>query len=77
MLIFLRKDDLFTHSKMSRHKLVKTMDLDDELDDYDGAHYNDDLDVADERELSTVWKHDMLTGSEQVTADDKGILPYE
>lgn len=35
---------------MSRHKLVKTMDLDDELDDYDGAHYSDDLDVADERE---------------------------
>ncbi|KAL8666818.1 MAG: hypothetical protein Q9202_001058 [Teloschistes flavicans] len=59
---------------MSRHKLVKTMDLDDELDDYDGAHYNDDLDVADERELSTVWKQDMLTDSEQVTADDKEHL---
>ncbi|KAI4100285.1 MAG: hypothetical protein L6R37_005571 [Teloschistes peruensis] len=36
---------------MSRHKLVKTMDLDDELDDYDGAHYSDDLDVADEQHL--------------------------
>ncbi|KAI4195942.1 MAG: hypothetical protein LQ350_006876 [Teloschistes chrysophthalmus] len=36
---------------MSRHKLVKTMDLDDELDAYDGAHYNDNLDVADEQHL--------------------------
>lgn len=26
---------------MSRHKLVKTMNLDDELDDYDGEGYND------------------------------------
>lgn len=28
---------------MSRHKLVKTLDLDDELDDYDGgSNYDDD-----------------------------------
>ena len=30
---------------MSRHKLVKTLDLDDELDDYDGgSNYDDDND---------------------------------
>ncbi|KAL8951143.1 MAG: hypothetical protein Q9222_002867 [Ikaeria aurantiellina] len=33
---------------MSRHKLVKTMDLDDELDVYDGADYDDDLDAPEE-----------------------------
>ncbi|KAL8911755.1 MAG: hypothetical protein Q9171_003147 [Xanthocarpia ochracea] len=32
---------------MSRHKLVKTMNLDDELDDFDGADY-DDYDASDE-----------------------------
>ena len=26
---------------MSRHKLVKALDLDEELDDYDGADYDD------------------------------------
>ncbi|KAL8688355.1 MAG: hypothetical protein Q9218_005715 [Villophora microphyllina] len=36
---------------MSRHKLVKTMDLDDELDDYDGADYDDDFDATDEPRL--------------------------
>lgn len=29
---------------MSRHKLVKTMDLDDELDDFDGGDYDYDED---------------------------------
>jgi hypothetical protein len=30
-------------NKMSRHKLVKNLDLDDELDDYDGGEeYGDD-----------------------------------
>lgn len=61
---------------MSRHKLVKTMDLDDELDAYDGAHYNDNLDVADERKLSDSSKKDKLIASEEVTADDKGIPVY-
>lgn len=32
---------------MSRHKLVKTIDLDDELDDYDGADFEEDF-QADE-----------------------------
>jgi hypothetical protein len=27
----------FTSDNMSRHKLVKNLDLDDELDDYDGG----------------------------------------
>ncbi|KAL8731723.1 MAG: hypothetical protein Q9181_004191 [Wetmoreana brouardii] len=36
---------------MSRHKLVKTMNLHDELDDYDGADYDDDFDAADESRL--------------------------
>ncbi|KAL8782750.1 MAG: hypothetical protein Q9213_005128 [Squamulea squamosa] len=33
---------------MSRHKLVKTMNLVDELDDFDGADYNDDYDASEE-----------------------------
>ena len=34
---------------MSRHKLVKALDIDDELDDYDGGeNYGDDR--GDERE---------------------------
>ncbi|KAI4117653.1 MAG: hypothetical protein LQ345_002152 [Seirophora villosa] len=33
---------------MSRHKLIKTMDLDDELDDFDGADYDDGFDASDE-----------------------------
>ncbi|KAL9014406.1 MAG: hypothetical protein Q9173_000954 [Seirophora scorigena] len=36
---------------MSRHKLIKTMDLDDELDDFDGVDYDDDFDAADEFRL--------------------------
>ncbi|KAL8648554.1 MAG: hypothetical protein Q9210_004921 [Variospora velana] len=35
---------------MSRHKLIKTMDLDDELDDFDGANYDDDFDASDEQQ---------------------------
>lgn len=37
---------------MSRHKLVKNMALDVELDDFDGADYEDDFDGADDRRLS-------------------------
>ncbi|KAL9015493.1 MAG: hypothetical protein Q9185_007113 [Variospora sp. 1 TL-2023] len=33
---------------MSRHKLIKSMDLDDELDDFDGVNYDDDFDASDE-----------------------------
>ncbi|KAL8683520.1 MAG: hypothetical protein Q9186_000560 [Xanthomendoza sp. 1 TL-2023] len=33
---------------MSRHKLVKTMNLDDELDDFDGADYDDDYNATEE-----------------------------
>ncbi|KAL9601840.1 MAG: hypothetical protein Q9179_002731 [Wetmoreana sp. 5 TL-2023] len=33
---------------MSRPKLVKTMNLNRELDDYDGADYDDDFDASDE-----------------------------
>ncbi|KAL8813496.1 MAG: hypothetical protein Q9200_000231 [Gallowayella weberi] len=36
---------------MSRHKLVKTMNLDDELDDFDGADYNDDYEATEESRL--------------------------
>ncbi|KAI4124684.1 MAG: hypothetical protein LQ338_004684 [Usnochroma carphineum] len=36
---------------MSRHKLVKTLDFDEELDVYDGADFDDDYDVADESRL--------------------------
>ncbi|KAL8808476.1 MAG: hypothetical protein Q9182_000027 [Xanthomendoza sp. 2 TL-2023] len=32
---------------MSRHKLVKTMNLDDELDDFDGADCNDDYEATE------------------------------
>lgn len=35
---------------MSRHKLIKTMDLDDELNDFDGANYDDDFDASEECE---------------------------
>ncbi|KAL8969217.1 MAG: hypothetical protein Q9183_002103 [Haloplaca sp. 2 TL-2023] len=33
---------------MSRNKSLKTIDLDDELDDYDGTEYDEDYDPADE-----------------------------
>lgn len=33
---------------MSRHKLVKSMDLDNEIGDFDGADYEDDMDATDE-----------------------------
>ncbi|KAL8672414.1 MAG: hypothetical protein Q9168_003121 [Polycauliona sp. 1 TL-2023] len=36
---------------MSRHKLVKTMNLDDELDDFDGADFEDDYDESEESRL--------------------------
>lgn len=32
---------------MSRHKLVKTMNLDDELDDFDGADFDDGYDESE------------------------------
>ena len=34
--------------KMSRHKLVKNLDLDDELDDFDGGEDYDDDGAGDE-----------------------------
>ena len=34
---------------MSRHKFVKTMNLDDELDDYDGADLDDKYEESEER----------------------------
>ncbi|KAL8870354.1 MAG: hypothetical protein Q9174_003582 [Haloplaca sp. 1 TL-2023] len=33
---------------MSRNKSLKTMELDDELDEYDGTEYDDDYDASDE-----------------------------
>lgn len=36
---------------MSRHKLIKTMNLGDELDEFDGANYYDDFDGSDECEF--------------------------
>ncbi|KAL8757299.1 MAG: hypothetical protein Q9199_002325 [Rusavskia elegans] len=36
---------------MSRHKLVKTMNLDDELDDFDGADFDHDYDGSEESRL--------------------------
>lgn len=33
---------------MSRHKLVKTMNLDDELDDFEGADFDDDYNGSEE-----------------------------
>ncbi|KAL8909492.1 MAG: hypothetical protein Q9207_000172 [Kuettlingeria erythrocarpa] len=36
---------------MSRHKLIKAMDLGGELDDFDGANYDDDFDGLDESRL--------------------------
>lgn len=34
---------------MSRHKLVKTLNLDDELDDFDGCANDDHVDAGDEQ----------------------------
>ncbi|KAL8895901.1 MAG: hypothetical protein Q9192_003378 [Flavoplaca navasiana] len=36
---------------MSRHKLVKTMNLDDELDDFDGADFDDDYNGLEDSQL--------------------------
>ena len=33
---------------MSRHKLVKNMDFDDKLDDFDGVDYDDDPNETEE-----------------------------
>ncbi|KAL8715965.1 MAG: hypothetical protein Q9220_000632 [cf. Caloplaca sp. 1 TL-2023] len=52
---------------MSRHKLVKTMDLDDELDVFDGADYDDDSD-APEEELSADDKAQLQRGLHEVRA---------
>ncbi|KAL8833840.1 MAG: hypothetical protein Q9170_004062 [Blastenia crenularia] len=48
---------------MSRHKLVKTMDLDDELDDFDGANYDNDLDAVDELTTEDKGSPDMSGSS--------------
>lgn len=39
---------------MSRHKLVKTLNLDDELDDYDGGGNYDQVEDQGDNE-STCW----------------------
>ena len=33
---------------MSRNKSLMTLDLDDELEDYDGTEYDEDYDASDE-----------------------------
>lgn len=52
---------------MSRHKLVKNLDLDDELDDYDGGEdYEDD---GTGEELSEEDKENMAVGTIAVRAE--------
>ncbi|MCJ1478359.1 Hsp70 suppressor, GTPase facilitates ribosomal subunit dissociation [Lambiella insularis] len=52
---------------MSRHKLVKNMNLDDELDDFDGGGtYDEDKDGAGEEELSPEDKAQLQEGTAQV-----------
>lgn len=43
---------------MSRHKLVKTLDLDEELDDFDGIG---DYDNGEERTFSNIFRVSMIS----------------
>ncbi|KAI9873272.1 MAG: Hsp70 suppressor, GTPase facilitates ribosomal subunit dissociation [Pleopsidium flavum] len=54
---------------MSRHKLVKTMDLEDEMDDFDGGDdydYNAGVDVDGEEDLSAEDKEQLRDGTIKV-----------
>ncbi len=49
---------------MSRHKLVKGLDLDEELDVYDGAE--DDFDAEEEEELAPEDEEHLRRGTTEV-----------
>ncbi|KAL9596256.1 MAG: hypothetical protein Q9219_005917 [cf. Caloplaca sp. 3 TL-2023] len=58
---------------MSRHKLVKTMDLDDELDDFEGVGYDDDYDESAESRLQKGLLEVRMVLGPSVSVSDKDI----
>jgi len=59
---------------MSRHRLVKTMVLDDELDDFDGGE--DYADGGEEEGVSALFQFPCLANTiAEISESDKGQLP--
>ena len=60
---------------MSRHKLIKSMNLDDELDDFDGgSNFGDEVEGGEEGMCGILNTYQSANILLELSAEDKGAI---